>query len=260
MKPRRIVLTGASFEAVRDGAALPQDAVHHLNRVLRLGAGTEIEITNGRGSVLTGVLRLNGSIWSVDVRLALQEPETTPERVLYAALIKPKRWRTIIEKAVELGVSKVQPVVCQRTNHRVDGDRVGNLVDRWNKLAREAAKQCRRAHVPSVDAPISWESAAAKAPYDIRLFASLGPNTIPLLSLLESDPASIRSSVVLAIGPEGGFTDAEEEIGLRHGFQPISLGPLPLRSETAAIVALGLVSCHQSRVLGDHLGLSPGGV
>lgn len=259
MKPRRVVLTGELFEAVCGGAALPPDAVHHLTRVLRLTAGSEIEITNGCGALIAGELCFRESQWSVEVRLLSEEIETIPERILCAALIKPKRWRLVVEKAVELGVSTVLPVVCHRTNLRITAERTEGLLDRWNKIAREAAKQCRRSHLPRIEAPLTWDRAVSVANCDIKLIASLGPGAPPILSLLENKLGSEKASIVLAIGPEGGFTDDEQRMALDHGFEAASLGPLPLRAETAAIVGLGLVSCHQNRLPGD-LGLATSGV
>jgi 16S rRNA (uracil1498-N3)-methyltransferase len=140
----------------------------------------------------------------------------------------------LVEKAVELGCAGLVPVECERCVRRVAGPRLA----RWRRIASEAMKQSRRAHLADVFEPLDFDEAAGMAgDFDLVLLASEAPAVRPLKEVARAGPAA----VALWVGPEGGFTDPEVEALMSAGAETFSLGAYRLRSETAALAALAAV-------------------
>jgi 16S rRNA (uracil1498-N3)-methyltransferase len=159
---------------------------------------------------------------------------------LAQALIKPERFEWVVQKATELGVDRVMPVVTARTVVRLGPDQAKHKVARWQRIAREAAKQCGRAKVLRIDTAQPFDQfAPALARYPGVLMPTLLVRAIPLKEGLES--IKEMASVMALIGPEGDFTRDEVALAQRYGARPVSLGHLTLRSETAAIAMLAIL-------------------
>ena len=209
----------------------------HLARVLRAQPGDTVTLFDGVGNEVEARVTRVGR---ADTELLLGAPSAhsgaprEPLLVLLTAVPRGPRMDLLVEKTCELGVSRIVPVLTERSVVRSDAARRG----RWEKIAREAARQCGRADVPEVDAPIALATALT-AP-DLprrRLMAWEG----------EGGGAALRSRpdggepTALLVGPEGGFTTAEVEAARHAGFDTITLGHRILRVETAAMVAVALV-------------------
>ncbi len=215
---------------------LPVPASHYLLTVMRLGAGAAIAVFNGRDGEWRARLldrKRSGAMLEVETRLREQRPE--PDLWLLFAPVKRGATDLIVEKATELGATRLVPVLTARAiAERV---RLGRL----EKIAREAAEQCGRLTIPEIAAPLELSAAMAAWPPAHPLFLC-DPDAAaqPFLRVLQ-DASPVGPAAVL-VGPEGGLTDAERELLLRPGFtRPVSLGRQTLRAETAAIVALALV-------------------
>ena len=213
------------------GALLPLDAraVHHLAVVLRLRAGDPVHVFNERDGEWAAVLREVGrrSVLLEVVRRH-RAPETPHGPSLILAPIRPSRLDWLIEKAVELGVGGVLPVLTERTVVRL------GKPQRLQAIAREAAEQCGRLDVPTIAEPVELKHwLAARDPVDRVLFADEAGEATPILEA----PAG-----ALLIGPEGGFAPGERAaLRAAPGILPVSLGPLILRAETAAIAGLAAI-------------------
>ena len=208
----------------------------HLARVLRARIGQEFDIS-------TGNRVRRGRITSIDperVEFELGEdvPSPSPPRIRLAlAIFKFDRMEWAIEKSTELGVAGIIPVIAHHTDAHLRSA-ASKRVERWRRMVQQAAEQSRQIQPPEIRAPIELEDATA-LPGDRRILLSEGEKEIPLIEAVEAD--SIASDVVLAIGPEGGWTDREVELFRAAGWLTASLGNSVLRAETAAIVATAIV-------------------
>ena len=152
----------------------------------------------------------------------------------------------IVRKATEIGVFQLAPLESGRTQVHLDSDRSGKKIEKWQTAALEAAKQCGTPFIPRVLAVQKIETFIASAfEYDLKLIASLHPGAKSLKAVLrsfQSATARAPKKVLWLIGPEGDFTPDEMILAESSGFEPITLGPLVLRCETAAIYALSVLS------------------
>ena len=216
----------------RDGQLLLNaDESRHLTRVCRLGVGDRIEVFDGRGSIATALVLAAGT-GGVDLRVEgdwLTEPASSVSLTLATAVPKGDRFDWLIEKATELGVDRLIPLVTDRSVV----DPRGSKLERLRRSIIEASKQCRRARLMVLDDPIDWTNLIAAFPESLRFLAD--PGGVPPRRW----PAIRRGrAVVLAVGPEGGLTSAECELARESGWFAIQYSPNMLRIETA-----GLAGC-----------------
>jgi 16S rRNA (uracil1498-N3)-methyltransferase len=211
---------------------------HHLTRVLRLRVGDTVLATDGHGRDFTVRLESVGGTATGTVLAEATGVAVSPLAItLIQGVPKGDKMEAIVRAVTELGVARVRPALCARTVVRLEPARWCDRARRWQRVAREAAKQCRRAVIPEVEPPRPLgEWLADREPADLALCLWEGEAT-PLGRLLTV--TSPRTAVVV-VGPEGGLAPAEVEAARAHGFSLASLGPRVLRSETAgpAIAAI----------------------
>jgi 16S rRNA (uracil1498-N3)-methyltransferase len=225
-------------DQVRNGhAEISGDDARHLTRVLRVEPGQRYEISDNRSVYLAEVETARKE--HVVFRAIEKIPQTEPglRLILCAALIKFDRFEWIVEKATELGVERIVPVITTRTEHGLDRAAV-KRIERWRRIGLEASQQSRRAHLPEVDRPARWPEALAIAA-DYR-YALDEAATRPVLGAVPQAPAT-PAAVALLVGPEGGWTEQERAAFLAAGWTAVSLGPLILRAETAAMAAVAVI-------------------
>ncbi|HEX3618878.1 MAG TPA: 16S rRNA (uracil(1498)-N(3))-methyltransferase [Candidatus Udaeobacter sp.] len=222
---------------------------HHAREVLRMKAGEKLVLFNGQGREVTAeIVDLSGA----EIRLRkLHEAETQPLQcriVLGQAVPKGKNMELIVQKAVEIGAAEIAPIISDRTIVQVDSESATQKQSKWRQIAIEAAKQSGQNWLPRVHTPrrlAELFSMASEESFDLRLIGSLQPDARHLKNILAdySREHELRPrSVLMLIGPEGDFTPAELSLARRHGCQPITLGPIILRVETAAIYCLSILS------------------
>lgn len=221
-------------EVSGDRAALVGDNAAHLARVLRARAGQEFDISAG-GSVRRGRI-VSVSTERVEFELGEAVPAAADGLpvTLLLAVFKFDRMEWAIEKATELGVAGIVPVIARRTEAHL-AVAAGKRVERWRKLAFESAQQSRRLAPPPIAVPTKLADAIAAATGDRIVLAESEGNTT-----LKQALAGATGPVTLAVGPEGGWTDDEMKIFRTAGWRPASLGNTILRAETAAIAALAV--------------------
>jgi 16S rRNA (uracil1498-N3)-methyltransferase len=222
-------------------AALHGDQAQHLSRVLRAQPGMEFDVIAGGRAWLARIASIDRD--SVQFTL-LQELKTAPALpvTLLLSVFKFDRMEWAIEKAVELGCGRIVPIIAERTEKHL-AQAAGKRVERWRRLALEAAKQSRRSDLPEIPDPARLAAmlAAAEQTGPLRILLSETEEDQPLLRTLEENAVPAQG-VMLAIGPEGGWTAAEIALFVRDGWQSASLGPRILRVETAVIAAIAIVN------------------
>ncbi|MBK9161340.1 MAG: 16S rRNA (uracil(1498)-N(3))-methyltransferase [Nitrosomonadales bacterium] len=221
--------SGGSFE-------LPPDAAHHAARVLRLREKDRIEIFDGLGNGCRGVIaELNGKRVLVGAIQPTVADRESPLKVMLAqAMSSSEKMDWVVQKATELGVSEIQPLNTERSVARLSAERIGKRMEHWNQVAISACEQCGRNVLPIIHAPLdimAWLRQAQEAS-DTK-FILLPQSEVSLHH--QAEPAG---RVVLLIGAEGGFTEAESGSALQSGFTAVRLGGRVLRTETAAIAGL----------------------
>ncbi len=227
------------LEGVVDAAALTlTDQDHHyLTRVRRLPAGAEVEVVGGDGAAaLYRIDRATGD------RVHMVFVESLPARTLSGVLtlLQPllprKKLELAIQKATELGVDHVRLVPAARSVARWDPGELHHRVTRLDKIALEASRQSRRDAWPVLDLMDGLASLEPARDGERRLLLAEDPDT-PALALADIAVGPPATRVVVTVGPEGGFDGPELEVLRGHGFEPLHLGPLVLRTETASVLA-----------------------
>ena len=202
----------------------------HLFRVLRVKVGQDFDVV--AGGVLRTAKVISAAHDQVEFQLGAEVASAAlPHVTVYLAIFKFDRLEWAVEKLTELGVSGIYPVIAQRTEQHLAKAAV-KRVERWRKLAREAAQQSRRITPPEVPDPIPIKRAAAET-HGSRIMLSEMEEAISLKAAL----AELQPPLALALGPEGGWTGAEMELLTTNGWRSASLGHTILRAETAAIAA-----------------------
>jgi 16S rRNA (uracil1498-N3)-methyltransferase len=219
---------------------LPEDAAHHAVHVLRLREGEEVTLFNGRGGEyaarIASMQRLKISIDVLQHRAVERE---SPLRItLVQGVSAGERMDSTVRKAVELGVAAIQPVLATRSVARPKGDRAESRREHWQKIVIAACEQCGRNRIPEVRNLVPLQDYRA-GDEGFRVLLS------PSAELAFSKVVAKETSVILAAGPEAGFTAEEEAALAAGGFVPASLGPRVLRTETAAVAALAALNALQ---------------
>lgn len=230
-----------------ESAILPPGESHHCTNVLRLGANERITVFDGAGREASAVI-LEPNAKAVSVRLSgvTRTPAPPCALTLGQAVPKGKNMDLIVQKAVELGASRIAPILSDRTVVQLDAAELGKKRAKWQEVALEACKQCGQNHLPAVAEPLPTKVFFEREERgELMLIASLQPDAMPLKSLLADFVAAhsrLPRSATVLIGPEGDFTPAELSLAKSHGYLPMTLGPIILRTETAAIFCLSVLA------------------
>lgn len=218
--------------------------VIHISRVLRLGRGSLLTVLDGRGKSYEAVIRDldRDEVVCEIIKQLLTTPACPVKVTLVQGIPKGDKMDLIIQKGTELGVSRVIPLLCRRTVVKLDGDRVLRKRERWQRIALEAAKQCRRPDVPEVAEPAELDGVLGSLPANCTaLIPWEEENKVSLKDLLYEIKAV--EEIYVFIGPEGGFTAGEVAGARAAGVRPVTLGPRILRTETAGIAVITMVLC-----------------
>jgi 16S rRNA (uracil1498-N3)-methyltransferase len=224
-------------------ASLTGEQASHLIRVLRAQAGMEYDIVAG-DRVWHGVIAgISGDAVRFNLVAEVQADPALPITLLLS-IFKFDRMEWAIEKGTELGIERVILVIARRSEKHL-AQSAQNRVERWRRIAREAAKQSRRSDIPVIDDVLPLKTAARQTNDAVRLLLAEQERTTTLRHAMEE---LLRASedeipaVRLAVGPEGGWTAEEEALFDAEGWKSVSLGPRILRAETAAITAMAVVA------------------
>jgi 16S rRNA (uracil1498-N3)-methyltransferase len=213
---------------------LPRDKAHHISHVLRMRIGDAIKLINDSGDEYQSkIIEISKKSAQIEIGESIQITNESPLIInLCLAVARGQHMDFSIQKAVELGVKNIIPVISEFSNVKIQDDRVSNKLAHWQNIIISATEQCGRSYLTQIQKPVplaEWLSVEASK---IRLI--LHPESqqpMPNINLSDDE-------LTLMIGPEGGFSDAEVEHAQENGCEPISLGPRILRTETAVVCAV----------------------
>jgi len=222
--------------AAQEQLLLEEGPSHHLSKVLRMTPGGELELFDGRGGSYRARIeeqykkQLRLSIGAFDPR----ERESPLDLELGIGISRGERMDWVVQKATELGVTRISPLFTERTEVKLRGERLSKKLARWQQLAISACEQCQRNRLPQIAAPMELSDWLAQNQSQWRL----------VLHHREAEGLPRQASVQslsLLIGPEGGLSESEIASARQWQFRPLTLGPRVLRTETAHVAAISLV-------------------
>lgn len=216
---------------------------HHATRVLRLEPGAKVELLDGVGRIFSGRISVP-TRRCVEVAITgVRQVPAPPRIVLAPALLKGKAMDWLVQKATELGVAELRPLALSRCVAVVKPGEAEDKVADWTTTAREACKQCGNPWLPRLHSAQSLKEFLSGLPAGLLIVASLGEGVGRPRALVESARASgaVVTAATLVLGPEGDLTPEEERLLRAAGARPMTLGPLVLRAETAALAGLAVL-------------------
>jgi len=215
---------------------LEESASHHLSKVLRMQAGRELIVFNGKGGEFAATIHeVSKKYVTVSVAAHTADNRESPlELELAIGISRGERFEWVLQKATELGVTKITPLITERTEVKTGGDRQEKIMDRWQHILISACEQCQRNLLPTLSAPIQIADWLPNVNSDLRfVLHHRDSKTLPA----DQKP----QSVTLLIGPEGGLSESEIAQATEKKFNALTLGPRVLRTETAPVAAISLV-------------------
>lgn len=234
-----------------DEITIAGDDVHHIVNVMRAKEGEQILVSDGAGRTVRARLSaLSAKEVKAQVVEILTEQTELPVRVTIGqGLPKGEKMEWILQKGTELGAYSFLPFSSERTIVKLDAKKEAKKLERWRKIIKEAAEQSHRAVLPQLLSPASFREVLQQAhPYTRCAIAYEKEDGVALHQLLETMQAD--DSLLILVGPEGGFSREEVSLAQAEGFLPVSLGPRILRTETASLYILSAVSYQYERKRG----------
>ena len=241
---------GTTLKAGSEVALAPAD-LNHACRVLRLHKDSPVIVSDGQGLAFKGIITALTPREGRVRLVAAVPPAESPLRVtLMQALVKGEKMDLIVRQAVELGAARLVPVVTGRSIPRLNAAKEAGRLERWRKIARAAAAQCRRAVIPVVEPLHSFAEVLALVGGAMTLVPWEKERHLSLGALLRQ-PGPGDGALLVFVGPEGGFSAAEAKLLTAAGARTVQLGPRILRAETAAAAVLGMVQAAWGDLGGD---------
>jgi 16S rRNA (uracil1498-N3)-methyltransferase len=226
--------------------------VHHMKQVMRFRPGDQVICCDGEGhDWISTIVEFTPQAVHLQIDQSLPSLAEPQSRITLAqALPKGQRWDLILQKATELGVSRITPFVSARTIVKITKQKVAAKQQRWQRIVKEAAEQSHRGRIPDVDVPLTWaellERIEGRTTPTLLAYEQGGE---PLHTVLEAMPK--QPEIMLIIGPEGGFDQQEADEAQHRGARVVTLGKRILRTETAAIATLACLFYTQREFGGE---------
>jgi 16S rRNA (uracil1498-N3)-methyltransferase len=224
-------------------ASLTGDQAAHLARILRAEPGQIYDVVSNGFLHRAEILSVSEAEVLFTLHEELESDAALPLHLLLA-VFKFDHMEWAIEKATELGIARITPILARRTEKHLAQSALKRS-ERWRRIALEASKQSRRTDIPNIADPIPLKQALAEEKSPTRILLSETEQTLTLTAALKAATSlQQESDTALAIGPEGGWTPEEMSLFTQHQWQPVTLGPRILRAETAAIAAIAIAATH----------------
>jgi len=242
---RRFYAPPSAFAPGDNIVTLGPEETRHARSVLRLQPGDEVYVFDGEGHEYRcrlGAYDRDAAMLELIEKVEAARPESALSLTLALALLKGEKFDLVVQKAAELGVSRVVPVATARADVRIrDANEAKRKTERWQRIALESTKQCGRARVMEIDAPLAFESLINRAPRDGDLRLMFAARDGSSFTQLVAGLTSRAEQVTALVGSEGGWTDDEITHARAQHWQILTLGGRTLRAETAAIAIATLL-------------------
>ena len=224
---------------------LSKDDSYHIKKVMRMRLNDKIELVSNKVCYIAEIVDINSELVAVKI---IEEKEENPELgikvTLVQSLVKEQKMDFIIQKATELGVSEIIPYEATRSVVKRN-DKIDKKIVRWQSIAKEASEQSKRVIIPKINEVLSLDELIKLDSYDVKILCTVRENSKNIKNVLSN--VKTNDTMLFVVGPEGGFTEKEEEIMINNGFITISLGSSVLRSETVALFLMSVIRYHDMR-------------
>ncbi len=218
---------------------------YHIVKVMRMNVGEQVEVVSDKVLYIASITDIKeGQVVAKEVGVKTDNNEMKIQVTLAQSLVKEQKMDFILQKATELGVHSVIPLITKRSVIKVTG-KEGKKLDRWNKITKEASEQAKRNIIPEVKDIITISDLCKLTDYDIKILCTVRENSKNIKKVLSKTQSD--ATMLVVVGPEGGFTDEEENIMIDNGFITVSLGNTVLRSETVALFLMSVIHYHDMR-------------
>ena len=217
---------------------LSKEDSYHITKVMRFKIGEKIEIVYNNKTCISEIIGLTPVVTAKILEETLEDSEISYNVTLVQSLVKEQKMDYILQKMTELGVNKIIPYQADRSVVKIN-DKVNKKIERWQTIIKEASEQSKRTVIPTVTNAISLKELEEIEGYDYKFIATVNEkqqNLKKVLSKIEKG-----ATMIIVVGPEGGFTCLEEDRLMKKGFIPISLGKSVLRTETAGLFFMSVV-------------------
>ncbi len=215
-------------------------AAHHALKVMRLKTNDQLILFNGDGSDFTGqVIRISKRQVEVSIKSKKNiKNESNLKVILLQALTSSEKMDLIIQKTTELGISEIQPIVCERSIVKIKNEKIEKKLSHWRQVCIAACEQCGRAEIPTIHKPENIIKYLEKTESEKDTKIILSPKATKSLN---NFTPNMKQDIKVLIGPEGDFTKQELDFSIQKGFSPIKIGPRILRTETAPMCILSIL-------------------
>ena len=215
-------------------------AAHHALKVMRLKTNDQLILFNGDGSDFTGqVIRISKRRVEVSIKSKKNiKNESNLKVILLQALTSSEKMDLIIQKTTELGISEIQPIICERSIVKIKNEKIEKKLSHWRQVSIAACEQCGRAKIPTIHKPENIIKYLEKTESKKDTKIILSPEATKSLN---NFIPNMKQDIKVLIGPEGDFTKQELDFSIQKGFSPIKIGPRILRTETAPMCILSIL-------------------
>lgn len=225
-------------DTTKDIFELSHDDSYHIIKVMRGKIGDEVEVVINQKLYICEIISINDLV-TVKKKEEIATNSEMPCYVTIAqSLVKEQKMDLILQKSCELGVSEIIPINTTRSIVKLD-KKESKKIERWNKILKEASEQSKRVVIPRINTILDVQD-LAKLDYDIKILCTVNELSTSIKKVLSNDLNGAK--IILVIGPEGGFTDAEEKILIENGYISTSFGNRVLRTETASLYVLSIIN------------------
>lgn len=217
---------------------LSQDDSYHITKVMRNNIGDMVEVVIDKKLYICEIIDMNNLVTVKKKEEVETDSELECSITIAQSLVKEQKMDLILQKSCELGVAEIIPINTTRSIVKLDKKET-KKIDRWNKILKEASEQSKRVVIPKVNNILDIKD-LTKLDYDIKILCTVNELSTSIKKVLSKDLKGAK--IILVIGPEGGFTDAEEKILIESGYISTSFGNRVLRTETASLYALSIIN------------------
>lgn len=223
---------------------LNTDDSYHIQKVMRMNICDNVEIVFNNKCYTCEIVELSNNVKAKILSENEENPELNIKVTLAQSLVKEQKMDFIIQKSTELGIDSIIPISTTRSVVKANG-KENKKIERWQKICKEASEQSKRVVIPDIKPIMSISELVKLDGYDVKLLCTVNENSKNIKKVLSNIETGV--TMLIVVGPEGGFTEQEEKIMIDNGFITVSLGNSVLRTETASLFLMSIIRYHDMR-------------